>query len=514
MKKSTLMIVAVFAVLCALVVWSQMQKPSKGITRISYGDLGTVDIDRLEISGPKPIKLHRENETWRVETGKAAEPNAVSRVLQAIPEIDSTDLVTESKDRFAELEVDDEKGIGVKAYSGKDLVADFVIGRSTPNGSYVRTGNSVYLVGRLYASTFSRDASSWLNRKLFSDKLADVTRVEIPFAKPPYVLVKQDNVWKLEDPSMLPKHFRFDNKAAGSFVSSLLNTRAKDILDKDPGTEITKLDEQAATLAFVIEEKQGEDTKTIRRELRLGAEVATPEAEAKDSKPSKAVYAQLVGSSDVVTLADYTAKRFYNKATDFRDKRLMEFDQTKVTGLSIRDGSLRLSLEKQGAEWKIGKSSENIPEDFVLDPNAVTRRLSGIANATGTKVVEGMSLAAAGLTSSSTKVVVTTEDGKKLSLVFGKKTKEEERDMFYARGNADALVYLLTKWSRENLTGGLETFKKSETPPGGMPNFDPAALSKLPPNVRAGLMKQLQQKRRQQEIIQRMQKQAQQKAAN
>ena len=46
----------------------------------------------------------------------------------------------------------------------------------------------------------------------------------------------------------------------------------------------------------------------------------------------------------------------------------------------------------------------------------------------------------------------------------------------------------------------------------GMPQMDPQALSKLPPEVRANLMRQLQQKQQQQKMIQAAQKQLEKKS--
>ena len=94
---------------------------------------------------------------------------------------------------------------------------------------------------------------------------------------------------------------------------------------------------------------------------------------------------------------------------------------------------------------------------------------------------------------------------------LSKEIKEENRDLLYARGNVDDAIYLVTKWTRQNLTGGLKTFQKTADP-SGLSNIDPKTLSNLPPDVRSGLMKQIEEKKRQQQLIEKFQRQAEKKA--
>ncbi len=96
------------------------------------------------------------------------------------------------------------------------------------------------------------------------------------------------------------------------------------------------------------------------------------------------------------------------------------------------------------------------------------------------------------------------------TLAFGNAFKEDAKDMVYARGNTGHVV-VVAPYTKTNLTGGLTTFAKRAAPPGGegdaLSKIDPAQLQGLPPEVRAGLMKQIEQKRREQEIMKRVQSQ-------
>ncbi|MBI5507716.1 MAG: DUF4340 domain-containing protein [Deltaproteobacteria bacterium] len=497
MKKSTLVAVIVFVALALGVVFTLTTKPERGISRLSMSGVVKDKVDRVEVTGKNPVTLVKADGVWKIENGKAADAGAVDRMLDALAKVQSSDLVTRAADRYAELEVDDEKGARVKAYAGKDKVAELVIGKAASGGAYVRADDAVYTASGVNQATFSHDKASWLERKLFDDKIADVKRVEVALAAAkPYALIAEGDAWKLDDPAVLPKDFRFDANAARSLVSSLVNLRAKDILDADPGVEKTGLADKADVLAYVIEQGTGDTKTTVRRELKLGAALE-----------DKSVYAMVSGKTDVVTLPEYTVKNLKKAVTDFRDLKLMDFDKDKVTKLTIVDGKMKLAFVKVGADWKIDSSTEAVPKDFELDPMAVTRRLAALQSARAAKVVD-VPPATSGLAAPVAEVTAGLEGKKTVSIAFGKSIKDEDRDVVFARGNADKAVYLVTKWTRENLAGGLKTFKKTAADPSGLSGLDPKALQGLPPDVRAGLQKQIEDKKRQQEMIERLSKQA------
>jgi len=453
MKKSTLITLVVFAGLLAGAVWSVTRKAERGITRVSLTAVKKEQIDRLELTGKNPIELKKQGDKWVLGNGKDADPRAVNDAVEAVARIDTSDLVTRNSERFADLEVNDEKGTRVKAFAGAQKVAEFVVGKAGPQGTHVRFEDEVYLVKALYPYVFSKQASAWHKLKLFEDKVEDVSRVEVALAgSPAYALVKDADKWKFEDPTIVPEGFRFDANTANALVSALVGLSAKEILEKDPGAETTKLGEGADKVAFVA--KDG-----ARREVLLGA-----------AKDDGSLHAQVVGKPDVYLLATWTAKNVRKAASDLRDLSIVKLEKEKVKKLEVLDGKNQVVFEKQGADWKIATSSEKVPDDFQLDPGAVDRRLSSLATARAMKAADA-SVKATGLEKPQAQVKATLEDGTTVALLFGADVKDEGRDAFYARGNADPETYLVGKWVKDSLTGGLTTFKKMPPPqmPQGLP---------------------------------------------
>jgi hypothetical protein len=495
MNKNTLIAVVVFAALVAGGIYVLTREKSKGISRITLAAVDTNAIDALELTGKNAAKLVKKDNVWSVETAtgtKLADESMVKRVLEAIPKVVSSDLVTNTSANFGEYEVDDEKGTRVKALAGGKAVAEFVLGKGAKGGSHIRVGDEVYAVSGIYSSTFARPSAEWIDKKVLADKIEEVTKVTLALAgKAPYTLVKTGEEWSVEG-DVLPKGFRFDASAAKRIVTSLVNLRAKDVLDTDPGVDTTGLEGMLRdVVTYVV--KSGETETT--REVVLGA--------VKDG----AVYVRVTGRPDVYTVYESTVNTIKKQPQELRDMAMVKLDTAKVVKLAVVDGAKKVSLEKKGSDWSVVSASDKIPADFALDPAAVTRRLSAIANARGTEVAS-VAAGAAGLGAAT--VTAQLEDGSKVVLSFGKQVKEKDKEIVYARGNIDDAIYVVTPYMKQNLTGVLDSFKKRADEGGGdgIAGLDPKALSGLPPDVRAQLEQQINQKKREQEMLKKLQEQA------
>lgn len=482
MNKSTLIAVLVFTALTAAAVATLRQKPERGITRISFASVDPPKVDRVVITGPNPIELKKDGDAWTVD-GKRADAAAVKTLLDTVKLVESAEVVSRNRDRFAELGVDDEKGNRVQTFSADKHNADFVIGSGASGGSNVRVNDTVYLVKRVNKGAFARERSLWLDRKLFADAVTDATKVEVRVAgQVPYILVKDGEDWKLEDTSVLPTGFRFDRNTARNLVSSLVSAQAKDVLDQNPGEAATGLGDGADALVFNL--SSGEP-----RTLRIGSK-----------KDDGSVYALASTRPNLVTVPEHLAKSLRKPITELRDLTLMAFDAATAKRVEIVKEKDRVVFEKDGAAWKIAESTPGAAPDFTFDPQAVARRLAAVASLRAIADADTDAPAKTALDKPSRRVSVTLADDRVVTLAFGNDTKWDNTDAVYARGNADDRTYLIRPFARDNLLGGLDTFaKREDTSPLG--NIDPHALSNLPPEIRESLMKQLAEKKQKDELL-------------
>lgn len=543
MKRSTLLALAVFAALLVGAVVLLTQKPERGISRVSFADLQKDAIDRLVWSGKNAAEVKRQGTTWQLANGKQADNAALGRLLDALVKVTSSNLLTRDAARFGEYELDQEKGTKLEAYSGNKKVAELVVGKSLPGGVAMRIGDGAFAVSGTSAGVFVRPAGGWIEHRLFDDKLDNATRLEVKLANSPaYALIKKDNAWALEDPKVLPTDFRFDAEAARTLVSNLVSVRAKDFEEQDPGSATTGIDDTSdvlsvtfvaaapptpgatagaaappapgATPGAAVPPTPGAATDTgkpaptadntsaappVVRTLRLG----------RNKAESKDVYAKVDGRDDVFTLVEGTAKNLRKTATELRDLKLMKFDVAKAQMLMVNDGKVNLVFAKKDGAWSLVKSSEPKPQGFDFDPTTVERRVSAVLGARALRLADAKEGAQSGLTAPVATVTVELEGGTAAILRFGKDIRDAEREAVFAQGNIDGATYLVAKWTRQNLAGGIATFKKVAPPTGGgMPNLDAKALSNLPPDVRDSLLKQMAQKQREQQMQKQLEAQA------
>jgi hypothetical protein len=488
MKKSTIIAIAVFAVLLIGALAMLREKPERGITRVSFADIKPDQVTRIETRGKASVEMTKEGDAWKLADGKRADAVAIQRLLETIPKIQSSTVVTRNAERFSELEVDDEKGTGILVASGDRELADFVVGKTARGGAHVRVDDTVYAVRGVFPSVFAREAGQWIEKKLFEVDREQVEKIEVSLADGTrYNLVLKENKWGLEDPSILPAGFRFDPSQAESVANQVINARAGEVLDTDPGDDKTGLG--GTTDSFTLVGKDGKRTT-----LRLGGE-----------SEQKNVYARADGWDEVLTLFPHSSRALRKTPSDMRDLGLMSFSPNDVVKLEIENGAdeLRLEREADGKTWKVASATGETPEGFQLDPMKVEQRVVAMRSARGTAIApEG---AATQLDEPTAKLTATTDEGESAVLAFGGETEQDERGAVFARGNADSKAYLVAKFTRDNLTGGLPTFAVQASPEGGLGaaamgggGLDPAALQNLPPDVRESILKQLAQQQQQQ----------------
>jgi hypothetical protein len=493
-KKSTLLAALFFAVLLVGVLATLREKPERGMSRISFTKVDSQAITRLVTSGKSAVEIRKEGDTWKLADGKRADAAGVKRLLETIPRIESGNVVTQNEERFAELEVDDAKGTRIRAFVEDREVADFVVGKAARGGAHIRVDDATYAARGISPAVFVRDAAGWVDKAVFTVDPKTVERVEVQLADgTSYALVQSEEQWALEDPSILPAGFRFDPNQARTLAQSVIHARASEVLDADPGAEKTGL-EKGDVFTLVSKDKS-------KAALALGGD-----------NEAKNVYARADGWKELLTLPPHSARALRKAPTDLRDLTLMRANTTNAKRLEIEKDKQLLVLAKDGETWKIESSSEKVPDDFKLDPMRVTQRVASVAGSRALGVASDPK--AARLDKPTAQVRVVQEDGSEAKLVFGADTKQDGRDAVFARGNADDQVYLVTTFARDDLTRGIDSFAVQPEPaggaPGGLQGIDPAALEKLPPEVRESLLQQMQQDQQRQRLLQQMQAQGDQ----
>jgi len=484
MNKSTVVALLVFIGLAAVVANTMRDKPERGVSRLSLAQVDPAKVDAVLIGGDDGIRIEKKDGRWQLD-GMRADQTAVERMIESLAKVRSSDLASRNPERFAELEVDDEKGTRVRLYSGAAPVADLIIGGAARGGSYLRSGDEVYTAPGIYRASFTRERAGWIEKRVFFDEVAEVARVEVRLrGEQPYTLVGSDGKWSLDAGSSMPEGHRFDPAAAARLVNALATARAEAVLDGEPD-QPTGLGEDADRIVYRV---SGEDAE---RTLLLGA---TAES---------SVYARSSARDHLLTLRSSVADALRVSLVDLRDWNIVVLDPQQVKRLAIENGADRLVLEKRDGTWAIGEATPAPAADFVFDPGTVERRLTEMVR---TRAVAESESATVDAAAAAQKVIATLNDDTAVTLAFGAEVPWQERPVVQAVGNADARTYLVEKAVRDQLVSGLPAFARVEPVAPAMGNLgglDPEALKNLPPEVRDSLMRQISEEQQRQDMMRR-----------
>lgn len=195
----------------------------------------------------------------------------------------------------------------------------------------LRQGDNVYRILHAHSGQFLRSPAEWLDRRMHPDDVKAVVRLEVALHdKPPYALVPvpaaQDSnqvQWQYADMSIFPADFRFDHEVASGEVTTLLQMRANELLDKDPGEEVTGLHGQdvdvftwyvvpkvlsePALLQKVIAPEEVANLGGLKRTIVIGK-----------PQDDNSVYARMEGNDTIYTLSKYTMGTLRRSLEDFR----------------------------------------------------------------------------------------------------------------------------------------------------------------------------------------------------
>jgi hypothetical protein len=173
--------------------------------------------------------------------------------------------------------------------------------------------------------------------KILSVTESQIQQIQISKpGSPPIVLKKLADKWAIAEPKAMPA----DKDAVDGLTSSVATLNADRLIDEHP-----------ANLAqFGLDSPREEVDLTLKDgktdKLLLGA----------DTPSGSDSYAKLESKPAVYTVASSTKSSFDKSVNDLRDKRLLPFDQDKVTSVALTARGSTVEFGKNGqGQWQITK---------------------------------------------------------------------------------------------------------------------------------------------------------------
>jgi len=246
-------------------------------------------------------------------------------------------------------------------------------------------------------------------------------------------LVRENGKWKLTEPKPLPA----DQDTVSGMVTNLSSLNADNVIEEKP-SDLKQYGLAAPALTIDVKRKDGKTD-----ELLIGDDTPT----------GSGVYAKLANDPRVVTIASFIKTSLDKTPNDLRDKRLMTFDQDKIT---------RVDLEAKGQPLEFGKDAQG--EWRILKPRPL-RADSSAVNGVVDKLRDAkMDLSGAGDTNkqfaSSQKVAVAI-----VADAAGNHTIEVRKDKdknYYAKSTDVEGAYKIASDTGDALDKGLDDFRNKK----------------------------------------------------
>ena len=246
-------------------------------------------------------------------------------------------------------------------------------------------------------------------------------------------LSRESGKWRITAPSALPA----DQDAVSSVVSSLSTLNADKVVE-DKATDLQPYGLQVPTLEIEIKRKDGKSESLV-----IGDDTPT----------GSGAYAKLPGDPRVFSIASFTKTSLDKRVEDLRDKRLLTFDQDKLTRVELQAKGQTVEFGKNGSgEWQILK-----PRALRADSSSVNTLVDKLRD---TKMdVTATGDAAKGFASGTRVAMVTLSDsGGNQSLEI---RKDKDKNV-YAKSSVVQGIFKVGTDGGEAFDKGLDDFRNKK----------------------------------------------------
>ena len=295
----------------------------------------------------------------------------------------------------------------------------------------------------------------WSNRKQKADAakpVADTTTkiLSIPEDQIKEVTIKKtgaettvlrkgdDGKWQLAE----PKPLRADQDTAKSLVSSLGTLNADKVVE-DKAADLAPYGLTAPTLDVTVLKKDGKS-----QDFLVGDDTPT----------GSGAYAKLAGDAHVYTIGSYVKTGIDKTPNDLRDKRLLTFDQDKLTRVDLQP--------VKGEPIEFGKNNQNDwqilkPKPLRADGSQVEELIRKLKDAKMDATIsdEDAKKAAAGFASGTKVAVASVTDSSGTETLDVRKDKDKN---YYAKSSAVDGIYKVTADLGDGLDKKVDDFRNKK----------------------------------------------------
>ncbi len=190
----------------------------------------------------------------------------------------------------------------------------------------------IFFVPASVATSARKGADDFKSKDVFGGSSLDVTAIDVERGRGRLVLTKKNGIWWLEQPiSDLA-----DRDAADRLAGDLSSLRVTEFVPKAQASDVPALGLSPPLFRVTVL-----DSKGGKNVVDLGS----------TRSDGNSVYASRQGQ--VFTIGTALVEDLSKEATAFRDKRLVRFERSDVSGIEATVGSKRWSFARMQAGWSV-----------------------------------------------------------------------------------------------------------------------------------------------------------------
>jgi hypothetical protein len=309
-------------------------------------------------------------------------------------------------------------------------------------GLMIATVVMVALAAGLYFSNKQKSAEAAKPPADASPKIlaltdSEISKVDLKKKDASETVLEKNNAgkWQLT----APKQFLADQEAAGQLVTSASSV-ASDRVVEDKASDVSGYGLKSPSLEVDVTTKAG---KTSR--LKIGDDTPT----------NSGAYAMLEGDPRVFTVASYVKTGLDKSVNDLRDKRLLTFDQDKLSRVELMAKKQDMEFGRDKDQWQIVK-----PKPLRADGLQVEELIRKLKDAKMDLTVsdEDAKKAVSAFASGTPVATVKATDASGTQQLDVRKSKDD----YYAKSSAVDGVHKVTADLGTGLDKGLDDFRNKK----------------------------------------------------
>lgn len=322
-----------------------------------------------------------------------------------------------------------------------------LIGEKSPTNTFVYAKWSgspkVFLLPQVTRSQVEKKLFNLRDKKVLAVEREEITKFTIEGSEDTVTCEKRGEDWQLTGP--------LEDMADQASVSRVLSSVGS---GKATGFAAEKVDNPA---------QYGFDKPRATVHVFTGPDMVKHTLIVGEEEDGK-VYAKDASRDPVFEMSRVFFESIAQDVSDFRNKKLMDFERTEVSTIEIKTPDETIVCESDTASnWSVMVSPG--PEKVPAKKTEVDKLLSNLSTLRVEEFVDDRpaSLAPYGLDNPRIEVTLSGRTGEIGRVFIGKDKDDEKDDKTYARNNLKESVYLVRKRSADNLNVSYASLKEEET---------------------------------------------------